>query len=161
MHRGLFCLPLDLNGLVAGAFRRSRERARFRVAPQGREWYTMNHGTKKAMALTIHNKVIGAIPCLELIGRVTDDDARELSTGLRSLCRQGHPIIGVDISKVQFVDSHGLGVFVFYSTLMEKANRRLVFVHTNRTPTSYVNRLFQMTNLDKVLDIAPSLQSLA
>ncbi len=112
------------------------------------------------MALTVYTKNILNTPCLELVGRVTDDDARELSSSLRSLCRRGHPIIAVDISRVQFVDSHGLGVFVFYSTLMEKANRRLVFIHTNRTPTSYVNRLFQMTNLDKVLEIAPSIESL-
>jgi anti-anti-sigma factor len=110
------------------------------------------------MALTVFQRSYDGVPALELVGRVTDDDARELSHEMRALCKKGHATIVVDISRVQFIDSHGLGVFVFYSSLMEKAERKLAFLNTNRTPTSYVNRLFEMTNLDKVFLLAGSMR---
>ena len=103
------------------------------------------------MALSITYSSASGIPALQLVGRVSDLDARDLSNELRNLCRRGHEKIVIDVSGVQFMDSHGLGVFVYYSTLLDKANRRLIFLNTNRNPTSYMNRLFEMTNLDRVL----------
>ncbi len=112
------------------------------------------------MALTINRRFFGSLPVLELVGRVSDDDARELSQQLRGLCKKGYERVMVDVSRVQFMDSHGLGVFVYYSSLMEKGDRRLVFVNSNRNPTCYMNRLFEMTNLNKVLCVTQSMDAL-
>ena len=49
------------------------------------------------------------------------------------------------------MDSHGLGTIVYYHTLMQKEKRKLILVNKNTDETSYLNRLFSLTNLDKVL----------
>ncbi|MBD3319989.1 MAG: STAS domain-containing protein [Chitinivibrionales bacterium] len=108
------------------------------------------------MALNIKISSFKGIPLVDLIGRITDTDARELSNELYSLNKLKSDRILINIGRVIFIDSHGLGVIVYYSSLLEKENRKLVIINTNRNPSAYINRLFEMTNLNKILTIVSS-----
>ncbi|MBD3315615.1 MAG: STAS domain-containing protein, partial [Chitinivibrionales bacterium] len=66
----------------------------------------------------------------------------------------------VDVSDTDFIDSHGVGIIVYYHTLMEKANKQLLLLNQNPDPSAYMTRLFEMTNLNKVLNVVTSLDSL-
>ena len=54
------------------------------------------------------------------------------------------------------MDSHGLGIIVYYNTLLQKEKRELVILNSNPDKSGYVYRLFELTNLDKVLRIVAS-----
>jgi len=62
------------------------------------------------------------------------------------------------VTRADFIDSHGLGVIVYFHTLMQKEKRSFVIVNGNPDKGAYLNRLFELTNLDKVLNIVAKLE---
>jgi anti-anti-sigma factor len=62
----------------------------------------------------------------------------------------------VDVSEADFIDSHGIGIIVYYHTLMQKSNATLIILNGNPNPVAYMTRLFEMTNLNKVLNVIGS-----
>jgi anti-anti-sigma factor len=106
------------------------------------------------MAVEVKLRQYDNMPTLQISGRIIDADAKKVMDKLKDLCgKKNHPRIVVDISNVTFIDSHGLGTILFYHTALKKENRELVVLNTNTNPHTYVNRLFDVTNLNKVLNI--------
>jgi anti-sigma B factor antagonist len=103
------------------------------------------------MSFEIKVKKVNNVPVLELVGRAIDLDAQKFSRKLKSMYRQGAKRIVVDMSRTEFLDSQALGIVVYYDTLMRKEGRRLVILNGNPDQCSYVHRLFELTNLDKVI----------
>lgn len=97
------------------------------------------------------------VPILELTGRIIDVDVKKFQRKIDQLYKKNYPKIILDLSKANFIDSHGLGTIVYYHTLMQKEKHALVIVNQNSDKNSYLNRLFEMTNLDKVLNVVSSL----
>ncbi len=95
-----------------------------------------------------------ANPVLELEGRIIDVDVKKFQRKLDQLYgKKKTPTIILDVSRVNFIDSHGLGTIVYYHTLMQKEGRELIILNENTNENSYLNRLFDLTNLNKVLTI--------
>ncbi len=103
------------------------------------------------MSFEIKLKKVNDVPVLELVGRAIDVDAQKFSRKLKAVHGQGARRIVVDMSRTEFLDSHALGIIVYYDTLMRKEGRRLVILNGNPDAHSYVHRLFELTNLDKVI----------
>ncbi len=103
------------------------------------------------MSLEIKLKKVKDVPVIELIGRAIDVDVEKFSKKLRAVHKKGASRIVIDLSRTNFVDSHCLGIIVYYNTLMQKAGRQLIILNQNRDNRGYVRRLFELTNLDKVL----------
>jgi len=95
----------------------------------------------------------GDVPLIELTGKVADSEVKKFQKKIDQLYKKKYAEIIVDVSNAHFMDSHGLGTIVYYHTLMQKEKRTLVIVNTNADESSYLNRLFSLTNLDKVLNI--------
>ena len=94
---------------------------------------------------------------IELKGRVADLDVKRLQTKLEQLYKKRFQQIVVDVSQTDFLDSHGLGTIVYYHTLLQKENRTLLVLNANPDTSTYINKLFELTNLDKVLHLVRSL----
>jgi anti-anti-sigma factor len=94
---------------------------------------------------------------VELKGRIADLDVKRVQHRLEQLYKKKCPRIVIDVSKATFLDSHGLGAIVYFHTLMQKDGRQLLVLNTNGDRTAYINRLFELTNLDKVLNIVQQL----
>lgn len=92
-------------------------------------------------------------PILELEGRIIDVDVKKFQRKLDQLYKKKSAQIVLDVSRVNFIDSHGLGTIVYYHTLMQKEDRELIILNENTNKNSYLNRLFDLTNLNKVLNI--------
>ncbi|MBN1307742.1 MAG: STAS domain-containing protein [Chitinispirillaceae bacterium] len=92
-------------------------------------------------------------PIIELSGKVADAEVKKFQRKIDQLYKKRYATIIVDVSRASFMDSHGLGTIVYYHTLMQKEKRKLVIVNTNADEGSYLNRLFSLTNLDKVLNL--------
>lgn len=105
------------------------------------------------MPLEVLLKEQNEIPLLELAGRIVDADVKKFQRRLDQLYKKKHKQIIVDVSCSNFIDSHGLGTIVYYHTLMQKEKRELIILNANPDKNSYLNRLFELTNLDKVLTI--------
>ena len=106
-----------------------------------------------AMTLEVTLKKNDETPILELTGRIIDVDVKKFQRRIDQLYKKKEPKIIVDVSRANFIDSHGLGTIVYYHTLMQKEKRQLIILNTNTDRSSYLNRLFELTNLDKVLTI--------
>jgi anti-anti-sigma factor len=90
---------------------------------------------------------------VELKGRIADLDVKRVQHKIQQLYKKKLPRIVIDVSKATFLDSHGLGTIVYFHTLMQKEGRQLLILNTNGDRSAYINRLFELTNLDKVLNI--------
>jgi anti-anti-sigma factor len=104
-----------------------------------------------ALTVTIIND--SDTPQIELSGKVADAEVKKFQRKIEQLYKKKYATIIVNVSKANFMDSHGLGTIVYYHTLMQKEKRKLVLVNTNTDQSSYLNRLFALTNLDKVLNL--------
>ncbi|MFP4163091.1 MAG: STAS domain-containing protein [Chitinispirillaceae bacterium] len=110
------------------------------------------------MALEIVLKAETDEPVLELTGRIIDVDVKKFQRRIDQLYKKKeYKRIILDVTRANFIDSHGLGTIVYYHTLMQKEKRKLVILNANNDGNSYLNRLFELTNLDKVLCIVASL----
>jgi anti-anti-sigma factor len=98
-------------------------------------------------------------PVVKIVGRMIGVDDRKFQKKMESLYKKNDRII-VDVSETDFIDSHGVGIIVYYHTLMQKADKQLVLLNQNPNPVAYMTRLFEMTNLNKVLNVTTSLDSL-
>jgi anti-anti-sigma factor len=107
-------------------------------------------------SLEVTVKADQEIPLIELSGKVADAEVKKFQRKIDQLYKKKYEEIIVDVSKASFMDSHGLGTIVYYHTLMQKEKRKLVLVNSNADPESYLNRLFSLTNLDKVLNLRRS-----
>lgn len=114
----------------------------------------MSNDTDGSLNITV---TTDDMPVVELKGRVADQDVKRVQHKIDQLYKKKLPKIVIDVSKANFLDSHGLGTIVYYHTLMQKENRQLLILNTNADRSAYINRLFELTNLDKVLNIVEHL----
>jgi anti-sigma B factor antagonist len=95
---------------------------------------------------------------VELNGRLAyGDELQELKTQLASAAGERDLILIVDLSKVEYADSSGLGVFLYLDGVAREAGSQLRLAGATRR----LLELFQMTHTDKELtldrDVASSL----
>jgi anti-anti-sigma factor len=108
-------------------------------------------------ALEVNVKKDDSLPIVELRGRIADLDVKRVQHKIEQLYKKKTPKIIIDVSNASFLDSHGLGTIVYYHTLMQKEGRQLLILNANTDRSAYINRLFELTNLDKVLNIIAQL----
>lgn len=77
------------------------------------------------------------------------EPGKELSERLKHILDSGEESVLLDLSEVDEVDSTGLGELVGYLQLFSNQGRHLAVVK----PTAKIRRLFEFTNLHKVLPI--------
>ena len=104
-------------------------------------------------ALEVNVKKEESLPIVELRGRIADLDVKRVQHKIDQLYKKKTPKIIIDVSNASFLDSHGLGTIVYFHTLMQKEGRQLMILNSNTDRSAYINRLFELTNLDKVLNI--------
>lgn len=108
------------------------------------------------MPLEIEIDEINTIPVARLSGAILEVDDDTMKNGLDPLYKEGHRCFVVDISKVNFVNSHGLGILIYYHNQMSKEGRQMLVLNTNPDTDAYLPRLFGMTKLNTVLNIVNS-----
>jgi anti-anti-sigma factor len=101
------------------------------------------------MSFKLKVKKVKSTPVLEVCGEITGENVSKIIGRLDSLRNNASKIIAVDLRKTTFIDSHGLGAFVYIWRLLEEENRNLVFIN----PQGFVNSMFSGTNLDKIFKV--------
>ena len=108
------------------------------------------------MSIKIRTRKVKTIPVLEISGDITGENVGKITSKLESLFKGDSHKVAIDLSNTSFIDSHGLGAFVYMWRLLEEQNRELVFLN----PQGFIRNMFAGTNLDKIFKIAESEESL-
>jgi anti-sigma B factor antagonist len=93
---------------------------------------------------------------LELHGKVSSEDAIKISKKLEAFVKKSVAHVVVDLARIDFLDSHWLGVFVYSWKLYKENGKELVFL----IPQGFIYDLFRNSNLDKAFRIISSLNEL-
>lgn len=107
----------------------------------------------KAMELTLQTRTAGKRTVVEVSGEIDMYTSSQLRTALLQLLDDGVVDIAVDVEGVDFCDSTGLGVFIGMLRRLREVDGSLVIV----CDRPQMLKIFQLTGLDRVLDIRPSL----
>ena len=97
---------------------------------------------------------------MEVSGRIVNVDSEKFKTKLDAFCTRPQKRIIVDISKVDFIDSFGLGALVGFHTQLQKDGRELTILNLNQDKDSYMRKLFEMTSLDIIFKVFDSEEKL-
>ena len=108
------------------------------------------------MSFKIRTRKLNGLPVLALAGELAGVGVSEIAERLERLRKATSQAIVVDLSKATFIDSHGLGVFVFFFRRFAEERRELVFIR----PSEFVRDLFNGSNLNKVFTIVDSEEGL-
>lgn len=93
---------------------------------------------------------------VSLIGRLVDIDVKKFSKKMENVYKEKVGRIVLDVSRLNFINSHGLGVIVYYHTAMQREGRELIVLNGNPNPQAYINRLMELTNLNAVMNVIRS-----
>ena len=104
---------------------------------------------------------VGGIPVLQLTGTLMDADVMRFSREVRRITQASSSGIGIDVSGLEFMDSHALGLLVFHHSSLREFNRSLVVISSNPNPRAYITGLFETTGLNKVLIIVNKKEDVA
>ncbi len=112
------------------------------------------------MGVSMKLRTAGDKEILEIGGRIVNVDSDKFKGRLASFSQKGQKRVIVDLSKVDFIDSFGLGAIVGHHTMLQREGRDLVILNTNPDPKSYIRRLFEMTSLDTIFTIVDKEENL-
>jgi anti-sigma B factor antagonist len=88
--------------------------------------------------------------------RIDASNAEEFQAAVAALVDEGHTALVIDMSKVEFIDSRGLGTCIALMKLLEKTGALgLCGLQPN------VMGVFRLTRLDRVFRIFPNLAAAA
>jgi anti-sigma B factor antagonist len=99
---------------------------------------------------------IRSVPVLVLFGEVTGNSVGKLSAKLNGIQRVFSGKVAIDLRNTTFIDSHGLGVFIFFYRRLTEEDRELVFLD----PPEFITDLFSGSSLDRVFHVITSEEQL-
>ena len=109
------------------------------------------------MSLKIRTRKHKDIPVVSVEGEVTFKDVARIRKKLdTAFSRGGHSSCVLDLEKVQFIDSHGIGLFLYMWKVLKEHDRSLIFLN----PQGFVKQMFEQTNLDRYMKFIFSLEEL-
>ena len=95
------------------------------------------------------------VPVFEIHGRISGGDAIKLSKKLEAFVKKPHDRVVLDLSRIDFVDSNWLGVFIYCLRLYTDNNKELIFYITS----DVVKNIFQNANIQTIARIVDSLDA--
>ena len=82
-------------------------------------------------------------------GDISFSNAQEIRKAISDSIRETDKVAIVNLSKVDFMDSSGLGIFITLLKRVKEHNGKLILEH----PQLGVQRFLEMTRLDKLMEI--------
>ena len=105
------------------------------------------------MAMTVSERHIGDVTILDVSGNVTlNDGAEQVRDKVRSVLQQGQKHVLVNLAKVSYMDSAGLGELVQAYSTVAKQGGKLKLV----SPTKRLQDLLVITKLATVFELHDS-----
>jgi anti-anti-sigma factor len=105
------------------------------------------------MGIKIKHRKMNEFHLLEVSGKVASEDAIKISRTIEGIKDKPGDKVVVDLSGINYLDSHWMGVFVYSWKLLRENNKELIFV----IPPGFILDLFRNSNLDRTFRIVESL----
>ncbi|MBN1758757.1 MAG: STAS domain-containing protein [Chitinispirillaceae bacterium] len=105
------------------------------------------------MSLELSEHLTENTAVLRVVGTINQMEVYRFSRALRDIEQHGHPYIAVDISKVEYLESHALGILVSHFLALQKQGRELVFFASNDASTNYMVKVLESTRLNEMIRI--------
>lgn len=105
------------------------------------------------MTIGIHSRKEKQVVVVRLEGHLTMDSDTRLHDEIKRLLETGARRVLVDLSGVEYVDSHGLGQMVACHNALHSQGGRVRFVGVSQK----LRRLLEMTRLPRILQFDPDL----
>ncbi|MBN1576274.1 MAG: STAS domain-containing protein [Chitinispirillaceae bacterium] len=90
---------------------------------------------------------------LRVVGSVSEMEVYRFSRAIRDLVQQGADRIAIDISQIDFMESHALGILVSHFLTLQRQGRELFLINSNNDPSFYMTRLLDSTRLNEMIRI--------
>jgi anti-sigma B factor antagonist len=104
-----------------------------------------------AIELTVH--LSGTTSILRISGSISETEVYRFSQAIRDLIQQPVPRVAIDISCIDFMESHALGILVSHFLAMQRQGRELILINSNNDPSAYMTRLLETTRLNEIIRI--------
>jgi len=104
------------------------------------------------MSFKVRIKKHNDLDVIELDGDVSGRDVGKIHEKLESIWNPAATRLGVDLSNVVFIDSHGLGMLIYIWKTLEGRGCELVFI----APGPFVKEMLASTNLQNLIRIVDS-----
>jgi anti-anti-sigma factor len=104
--------------------------------------------------MEILSKVIESIPVIEIIGEVDLYNAKDLKDAIEEFLKTQQYEIVIDLSKVPFMDSSGIGTLVTSMYKLKKYHGNLKVTGVSGS----VAKVFKLTGMESHLEIFTSVQ---
>ncbi|MBN1983541.1 MAG: STAS domain-containing protein [Chitinivibrionales bacterium] len=99
--------------------------------------------------LTIKTKNLQTSQTIQLKGVITAKTVPILSKTIQRLLKKECHTIIMDLSEIEYIDSHGLGVFVYAWKALDEQNKKLLFF----CPKGAAHDILTTTNLHKIIPL--------
>lgn len=99
--------------------------------------------------LQIDSRVVDGVPTLYLQGELDSYSAPRVRNILETLTESEHPVVLIDVTELEYIDSAGLGVLVAALKEVNDRSGSLAIVG----PTPAVARVFRITGLENLFTI--------
>jgi anti-anti-sigma factor len=105
------------------------------------------------MGLKTKVRKVNGMTVLEIKGEFVGENAAKAALVLDEMRGASKSSIAVDLNGTTFIDSVGLGVFVYCWRMLENERRDMFFIK----PQGFVLSMLQNTSLDKVFKVVESI----
>ena len=95
----------------------------------------------------------GDFPVIRVSGDITSKESPEISRQIDRVCKVHCEKVVIDLEKTDFVDSHGLGILIYYWKNLRDQKRELILLK----PRGFLEQMLEGTNLTRVFTIVPDL----
>ena len=108
------------------------------------------------MSVEISTRLFGAVTVVELAGRLTlGNPTKDTEDRVKALIAGGSVRVVVDLAKLDFADSAGIGTMVACAGAAMEAGAQLRYAGAN----DRVKQVLKMTRVDKILSLHPNLDA--
>lgn len=104
--------------------------------------------------MEIKLKKYSSVYILEVIGDMDLYSAFELKDVVAKMLAKGIKLYVLDLAKVDYIDSSGIGVLIHIYSTIKKANNKLKIVNVHGS----VEKVIRLTKLTQYFPIVPSLK---
>jgi anti-anti-sigma factor len=104
-----------------------------------------------SLELDVHQS--GTMIILRVVGAVSEVDVYRFSQAIRDVVKRGQGAVAIDVSQIEYMESHAIGILVSHFSTLQRQGRELVLINTNNDPTGYMRILLETTRLNEMIRV--------
>jgi anti-anti-sigma factor len=105
---------------------------------------------------TLDTRFVSTLPVVVISGDLTGQNVSMISSELSKYLQSESAAVAMDLSGMTFIDSQGIGIFIYCSELFRKKQKRIYLLN----PKTFIRNMLKDMSLDTVFRIFDSEQQM-